>query len=69
MRCQILFSGNNKNNIVNVPSAELAERVVQVKGERNHVVKKYFTKKSLTDHKNWYKLDQNRSRNNKVIIV
>ena len=52
MRCQILFSGNSKKNIVNVPSAELAERVVQVKGERNHIVKKYFTKKSLTDHKN-----------------
>ena len=28
MKCQILFSGNNKKNIINLWSAELAKRVV-----------------------------------------
>ena len=31
MKCQILFSGKNKKNIVNWSSAELAQRVVEVK--------------------------------------
>ena len=31
MKCQILFSGNNKKNIINLPSAEFAQRVVKVK--------------------------------------
>ena len=31
MKCQILFSGKNKNNIINLPSAENAQRVVKVK--------------------------------------
>ena len=31
MRCQILFSGENKENIVNLSSAELVQRVVKVK--------------------------------------
>ena len=31
MKCQILFSGKNKKNITNLPSAELAHRVVKVK--------------------------------------
>ena len=30
--CEILFSGINKNNIINLSSAELAKRVVKVKG-------------------------------------
>ena len=30
MKCQILFSGKNKKN-VNLPSAELLQRVVKVK--------------------------------------
>ena len=30
MKCQILFSGKNKKNIVNLLSAEFAQRVVQV---------------------------------------
>ena len=31
MKCQILFSGKNKKNIINLPSAELDQRVVKVK--------------------------------------
>ena len=31
MKCQILFSGKNKKNIINWPSAENAQRVVKVK--------------------------------------
>ena len=31
MKCQILFSGKNKKNIINLPSAENAKRVVKVK--------------------------------------
>ena len=30
MKCQILFSGKNKKNIINLSSAELAKRVVKV---------------------------------------
>ena len=30
MNCQILFSGKDKKNIINVLSAELAQRVVKV---------------------------------------
>ena len=30
MKCQILFSGKNKKNIVNLSSAEYAQRVVKV---------------------------------------
>ena len=32
IKCQILFSGRNKKTIINLSSAELAERVVKVKG-------------------------------------
>ena len=31
MKCQILFSGKNKKNIVNLSSAEIAQRAVKVK--------------------------------------
>ena len=31
MKCRILFSGKNKKNIINLPSAENAQRVVKVK--------------------------------------
>ena len=31
MKCQILFSGKNKENITNVSSAELVKRVGKVK--------------------------------------
>ena len=31
MKCQILFSGKSKKNIINLSSAELAQRVVLVK--------------------------------------
>ena len=30
MKCQILFSGKNKKNIISLPSAENAQRVVKV---------------------------------------
>ena len=30
MKCQILFSGTNKKNIINLSSAENAQRVVKV---------------------------------------
>ena len=30
MKCQILFSDENKKNIINLSSAEFAERVVKV---------------------------------------
>ena len=32
MKCRILFSGENKKNIIRVSSAELTQRVVKVKG-------------------------------------
>ena len=31
MKCRILFSGKNKKNIINLSSAENAQRVVKVK--------------------------------------
>ena len=31
MKCHILFSGKNKKNIINLSSAENAQRVVKVK--------------------------------------
>ena len=31
MKCQILFSGKNKSNIMNLSSAEFAQTVVKVK--------------------------------------
>ena len=31
MKCQILFSGKNKKNVINLSSAENAQRVVKVK--------------------------------------
>ena len=31
MKCQILFTGKNKKNIINLSSAEYAQRVVKVK--------------------------------------
>ena len=30
MKCQILFSGKNKKNIINLSSAKLSQRVVKV---------------------------------------
>ena len=30
MKCKILFSGKNKKNIINLLSAELAQRVIKV---------------------------------------
>ena len=31
MKCQILFSGRNKKNILSLSSAEIAKKVVKVK--------------------------------------
>ena len=36
MKCQILFSGKNKKNIINLSSAENAQRVVKVKLQENY---------------------------------
>ena len=33
MKCQILFSGKNKKNIINLSSAEFAQKVVEIKKE------------------------------------
>ena len=33
MKCQILFSGKNKKNIINLSSAENAQRVVKVNSD------------------------------------
>ena len=33
MKCQVLFFGKNKKNTDNLSSAELAQRVVKIKGE------------------------------------
>ena len=33
MKCQILFSGKNKKKIINLSSAETAQRVVKVKDQ------------------------------------
>ena len=38
MKCQILFSGKNKKNIINLPSAENAQRVVKVKSSHNWAI-------------------------------
>ena len=35
MKCQILFSGENKKNITNSLAANLAQRVAEVKGIEN----------------------------------
>ena len=60
MKCQILFSGKNKKNIINLSSAENAQRVVKVKlfskirncSSRNHIVtdrQREITLKELTE--------------------
>ena len=36
MKCQILFSGKNKKNIINLSSAENAQRVVKVKSNMTY---------------------------------
>ena len=38
MKCQILFSGKNKKNIINLSSAENAQRVVKVNVRKGHTV-------------------------------
>ena len=41
MKCQILFSGKNKKNFINLPSAKNAQRVVKVKGQCKTVSRQY----------------------------
>ena len=41
MKCQILFSGKNKKNIINLSSAENAQRVVKVNAN-SYPGKKHF---------------------------
>ena len=38
MKCQILFSGKNKKNIITLSSVELAKRVVKVKDTYGPIV-------------------------------
>ena len=40
MKCQILFSGEKKKNIINLSSAELAQRVVKVNAP---VIQRHFS--------------------------
>ena len=40
MKCQILFSGKNKKNIINLSSAENAQRVVKVNERKQQHRKK-----------------------------
>ena len=37
MECQILFSGNDKKNVMNLSSAELAQKVFKVNDTQNDV--------------------------------
>ena len=37
MKCQILFSGNDKKNVMNLSSAELAQKVFKVNDTQNDV--------------------------------
>ena len=39
IKCQILFSGKNKKNFINLSSAELAQRVVKVKAPDGRDIK------------------------------
>ena len=38
MKCQTLFSGKNKKNIISLSSAEFAERVVKIKTSVNILI-------------------------------
>ena len=52
MKCQILFSGKNKKNIINLSSAENAQRVVKVKQHKyDHLGVWYYVR----DHVICYK--------------
>ena len=42
MKCQSLFSGKNKKNIINLSSADLAQRAVTIKGYKNALIYLYF---------------------------
>ena len=38
MKCQILFSRNNKTNIVSLSSAEFAHSMISIKGKHGFVM-------------------------------
>ena len=40
MKCQILFSGENKKSITNLSSANIAQRMVKVNESYNNIYKK-----------------------------
>ena len=42
MKCQNLFSGKNKKNIINLPSAKFAQRVVKVNKYKNPLLQMDF---------------------------
>ena len=42
MKCQILFSGKNKKNIITMSSAEIAQTVVMLKGIKFLIMTKYI---------------------------
>ena len=69
--CSSYFLGKIKKVFQNVMLWMLQHfgipSLLNIKGECNLNIK-YFTSKSLTNHKNWHKFDQNWSRNNRVII-
>ena len=44
MKCHIQFSGKNKKNIINLSSAENAQRVVKVKKQMNNNINSYNEK-------------------------
>ena len=51
MKCQILFSGKNKKNIINLSSAENAQRVVKVNEQmdiRKVLFCSYFLKEQIS---------------------
>ena len=39
MKCQILFSGKNKTNLINLSSAESAHSIVSIQCERSNEIK------------------------------
>ena len=61
MKCQILFSGKNKKNIINLPSTENAHRVVKVKG-------KYLSTKHRNRKDKWFLTRSGQLEQNKIIL-
>ena len=47
MKCQILFSGENKKNTMNLLSSELAQRKVRINTTPKHSIGNYTEKISI----------------------